>query len=67
MKVIYKLLAIYTLIVIGFLGLIALPITEFSRVSYYWGSYQYLVGKYTFIPVIVFAAWSIIKRESKKP
>ncbi|KKT67625.1 MAG: hypothetical protein UW60_C0003G0033 [Candidatus Woesebacteria bacterium GW2011_GWA2_44_33] len=66
MKIIYKLLAIYTLIVIVFLAFFALQTTEFSKVSYFWGSYQYIVGKFTLIPVIIFAGWSIIKKESKK-
>ncbi len=66
MKIIYKLLAIYTFVVISFLGFMALSI-YFSKLTYTWnGNEYYIVGKYTLIPVIIFAGWSIIKKEVKK-
>jgi hypothetical protein len=39
----------------------------FSKLTYTWnGNEYYIVGKYTLIPVIIFAGWSIIKKEVKK-
>jgi len=66
LKVIYKLLAIYTFVLIAFFAFLTLPILNISKVTYTWNSYEYIIGKYTLIPVIIFAVWSLFKKESRK-
>ena len=62
MKIIYKMLAIYSLIVIGFLAFVALPILDVSSVNYTWNAYTYTVGQFTLIPVTILSLWSLFKR-----
>jgi len=65
MKIVYKLLAIYTLFFASFLLFITLPFLDFSEVSYTWNKWRYILGEFHFIPVVVFALWSIFKKENK--
>jgi len=58
MKILYKLLAIYSLIVLAFLAYVTFQF----QMTYIWGSYEYLVGKFTLIPIVILAIWSFLRK-----
>ena len=66
MKIIYKLLAVYTFLLIAFFIFLTLPIINASDVSYRWNNWRYVLSIWHFIPIIIFAGWSIIKKEVNK-
>jgi len=66
LNIIYKILAVYTLGLTTFFIFLTLPILETSNVSYRWNDWRYILSIWHFIPLIIFAGWSIIKKESKK-